>query len=190
MTKRAVLSTAIMVLGIVCAMYAVGLLAELAWLIGAHSLRPQDYGGPDWHWYLGLAIAQPALVLTAGVVLLRWGDSIAARLVPDDSSIQVLGGREWGRFVLGLALRVMGVVCLVHGLPRLVAIVTAFAATSYGQRYDHEVERIATGGWFSREIVASIVTVIIGGYLLTGAKHLVRLLYPAQESGTEAPEEK
>lgn len=95
-------------------------------------------------------------------------------------------GVSGGGFVFTLSARIIGLVALVRGLYDVVSV----AATFTVEKTRHGMIGSDTAFRYWGPLAGGLLLIVLGGYLLTGAKHMVRLLYTAQESGTQAPEEK
>jgi hypothetical protein len=187
MTKRDILSVAIKVLGVICALYALISVKDAVLAFASKSgYHPWAEFGKYWYINVGQAVGITVLLFVAALVMLLWGDGIARRLSRDDSQIQVPGGSEWGGFVFTLALRIVGVVAVLGGVRDLGVVGATYAV---GRGLDVTISpELVVRYWAA--FTTALAMLVLGGYLLTGAKHLVRLLYPAQKGGTQPCEEK
>lgn len=184
MTKRDIVSVAIKIVGVVCLVFAAMAIPPIFTNIGL--TRGGYTGDAGKVWFLVAATLAPCWHIIVAYVLLAWGESFAARLVREDSPIPPMGASRWGERVLGIAMRIIGVVLLVRGIPELVGGLLELPLRTAYQ------EGIGSETWvrFWPALAGAVVVILIGVYLITGARHLVRALYPAQERGTQAPEEK
>jgi hypothetical protein len=178
MTKRDILSIVIKVLGVICVICAVASLPDLVAMMLNRSMVSSGGYDPFMRWSLIQLCVSPFLFVIMAVVLLRWGDRIARRMVPEDDAAGALdkGGR--GRFAFGLALRVVGVVTLVRGIPQLLGSVSAMAAEKLHYGMLGSTTLVRSSGL----LVGSAVLVGIGVLLAAGAGSLAVLLLPDKRS--------
>lgn len=180
MTKRDVLSVALKVLGAWCIVHSLSFLLTIG--ISLQALLRSSQGDVTLRPMLIWGSVGFVLVLCAAYILLRFGDGIARRLAPIDSELSALGPSAWEKPVFVLSLRIIGVVCLVRGIPQLVRPIATLVLQG----------RYATLGnldnWAS--LIAAIVYLLLGAYLLSGGKHLVAWAYPEKaqvRTSTGAP---
>ena len=168
MTKRDVLGIALKILGIYMLVGIVAYLAKLPMTILIVMRGGQWYPMPPW--FVGLLTGLPILSIAAAYIVLRWGDVIASRLVPEDSQLSPIGTPDWERPVFVLSLRIAGVMCLIRGLQEWPRFIVPLV---YGVR----PARVAS--W---EVIAAVIPLLLGGYLISGGKHLVQFLFRQPES--------
>ncbi|MFH0803068.1 MAG: hypothetical protein V2A78_11895 [bacterium] len=134
--------------------------------------------------FLAAYILEVILSLVFAYILLRWGDFIAGKLVPADSEILSLDAEELKRRpVFILALKIIGVFCLILGIPQLAKVL---AVLTFGGNK----QVIIQGGAIyppalcnqSGEIASALVFLIIGGYLISGGRHLVEFAFKETKS--------
>ena len=114
--------------------------------------------------YLALGTLPFFLTLVIGYILLKWGDSIARKLIRVDSEVPAFDA-QWEMPAFTLALRVVGVLCLTR------IISTLQSSFRYlGQPAVINI-RTLTG------IIAAVAYLLIGVYLISGGKHLVKLAF-------------
>lgn len=175
MTNRDAFSLALKVLGVV---YVVLGLSQLALILEVVDSLGSNPPGSRQPWYVaGEALAVVVLLATA-VILLDHADRIARRLVPNEVPLPGLGEPGWEQPLFSLALRVFGVVCLVHGAARLAAEYVIFRQAEHA----HQLEQVSWG-----EVGYAAVRVLAGLYLLSGAARLVTWLLraPPDEDGPD-----
>jgi len=175
MKKRDALAIALRIVGIYCVAQALMLLTQLPIalrFVFAERMPP----GLNRPWYVGLSIAPPILTLGLACVLLRWAGCIAGKLVREDDEISVPAATGWERPVFVLSLRIVGVVCLVRGLPALVRTLAQFTLT--GQY------RVGMTSYVRAEIIADLVILGLGAYFISGGKHLVHFVFRQRDTGT------
>ena len=172
MTKRDILSIAFKILGVSWASY-------IALLVPAIAFAFEDRGGPPearaYRITSGLVTA--ALVLCIAYVLLQFADPIADRLAGRDSQVLSINlGAGWERTVFALAVRIIGVMVLARGLPRLIS--DGFRSGLF--------TRVPPSGLLTTSgILDPILTLAVGIYLLSGAKHLVNFVFRGRTAPTE-----
>lgn len=167
MTKREVFSISLKILGVISVMYAIRSIPSIGMAIG------MAFQGsiPNYHPYLslGLTIAFLAFNIIIAYILLRWGDLIAESLVRDDSVIPALITKEWEMPIFILSLRIIGVVCVIKGIPGLVKILANFW---FRGMYPGKVPLPTV-----ENITSAIVLLIFGGYLISGGSHFVKFVF-------------
>lgn len=122
---------------------------------------------------LAMGLGPPCLLVVA-IVLLRWPDAIARRLVVDDGPFPVpaVAGNE--ARVLRLAFRIVGTAALALGARELLKWLAEMHPYSWRSVRD-------TGGW-----VPLALAILFGAYLLSGARHLLRFTLRKAEPDGEA----
>ena len=189
MTRRDVLCVALIVVGVVSLVYATCLfLAQLASLIAYAEFlaQPGARGGLTSGYYV-VGFTWPVVLLTGGVILLRYNERIAETLTSEGrpAILSLLDG--WERSVFELALRVIGVIWLVRYVPHVVRTV-AWGVTRLAQAGQWPSGWDALVGVFestfkradpygSSGLLGVLVVLAISVYFMTGAKHLVRLVF-------------
>lgn len=168
MTKRDIFSVALKILGVVSIMRVVESVLVIGMGLATIFGEPKqimDFYNP--HWFLWTGIVSFILWLIMSYLLLRWGDLFAQKLIHDESIISLSDREQWEKPVFILSLKVIGVVCLVMGLPRLIDFFFDFAV-----RHWHQKSLTS-----SNINVNAIVLVIFGVYLISGGRHLVEFVY-------------
>ena len=140
MTKRDILSVALKILGVISIMrviesvFVIGM--GFATMFGKPEVIPDVYN-PDLFMWTG--IISFVLWITMAYLLLRWGDLFAEKLIRDDSIITILDNNLWERPVFILSLRIIGVVCLAMGIPRLIDFLFDLGVSVMGHRQQSTV---------------------------------------------------
>ena len=171
MTKRDVLSIAFKILGVISIMrviesiFAIGI--GFAWRFGKPEVLQEVY---DPQWFLWTGILSFVLWLAMAYFLLRWGDLFAEKLIRDDNVMSLSDNDQWERPVFILSMKVIAVVCLAMGIPRLIDSLFDLVISVAG----HGHQKSPTS---SNINVNAIVLVIFGVYLLSGGKHLVKCAF-------------
>jgi len=106
------------------------------------------------------------LFIVGAYILLRFSDKIVERLVPVDKEIQIFGTDNWQKEVFILALRIFGAYQVINKITTLVWQI-ALVPT-----YQKAIEKYS---W--QNVIYTLVCIVVGLYLLTGAKHIVNLVF-------------
>jgi hypothetical protein len=176
MTKRDVVSVAIKIIAVVCLVFAgmavPPIFANIGFARGGYSPDPGKV------WFLISATLAPFWYLILAYVLMAWGDSFAASLVPEDSPIPPMGAVRWGERVFGIAMRIIGILCLARGIPDLIRLLVELPARRVYQ------QGIGMEKWiqFWPALAGAVVVIAIGVYLTSGARHLLKLVFPEGEA--------
>lgn len=177
MTKRDIFSISLKFLAVLCLLYAAMAIPRFISL-GGMLFQPIRQGFMPYV-FLAAEILETILSLVFAYILLRWGDFIAGKLVPADSEILSLDAEELKRRpVFILALKIIGVVCLIQGIPQLAQVL---AVLSFGGNKQVIIQGGAIYppalGNQSGEIASALVLLIIGGYLISGGRYLVEFAF-------------
>jgi len=160
MTKRDVLSISLKILGVTSITRAVVYVPMMGYFV-----IPQRSGYSARYLALGTTVILPFfLMLAIGYILLKWGDSIASKLIRVDSEVPAFD-TQWEMPAFTLALRVVGVLCLTR-------IISALQSSFrfLGQPAVMNSQTLAG-------IIAAAAYLLIGVYLISGGKHLVKLAF-------------
>ena len=166
MTKRDVLSLALKILGVYSIIYAVRQISNLVFAM--RMAGPQPSSSPAPIWFLFGTVAPFFLSLIMAYVLLRRGDLIVLKLIKDDKDIPSLSSMDWESLIFILFLRIAGVVCLIRGLPQLSNSLIRLRPLKEAQGF---MSSSNLGSFIS-----VIVLIILGVYLLFGAKGFARFV--------------
>jgi len=173
MTKRDVLDLALKVLGVYCVIRAV---PELYMIIGCLAESHKESAGDRV--FLAVMLLVPVLWIAIAAVLLMKADALARALVKEDAAVPAMGAPDWEVQVFGLALKVVGVVCLAIGIPYLGLTITSFLSAFTEQHGTMSVSvaivRALPG------IVYSALLLAIGAYLSFCTEHLVAFSFRKQ----------
>ena len=148
MTKRDVLAMALKVGAVYSALRSVGVIPHIlgsltAMVIHGHMEAAQLWSLLYTPWSLFLAY-----------LLLRWSEPIAAFLIKQDAPLPSLAHEGWEESVFRLSLRVVGAVSIAAGA--------------------RDLMRVYAGSWRNYSTPASgLIAIVLGAYLLSGARHLV-----------------
>jgi hypothetical protein len=162
MTKRDVLSVALKTIGVICMLYAI---FDISLGLSALSWRSRYREETGFYWLVATIVTATVLLLCMAYVLLKWGDAIANRLIQGDAQLPAVGAGEWEKPVFSLAMRILGAMSIVRTVPSLL---TQLARTPFRAFFMPQ-------GW--GEVAGFAVILLIGLYLLFGARHLVEFLF-------------
>lgn len=164
MTKRDILSVTFKILGVVYVMKMIASLPLIVTVVSAFCQRHSSelLEGINLSWCLGATIAYPILACIMACVLLRWGDLIAEKLIRVDTTLSVPDISQWQKPIFLLSLRIVGLVCVVKGIPNVV----------------HALVSLSFRGL---RTVSPVMLLILGAYLLLGGKHLVKFAFRERE---------
>lgn len=185
MTKREIASLA-------CKILAVYALLQLPQYVqGIYFLLSGIFAGELWgdnihriqslFWSLSTVFVPMLLYLVVGILLWRRSDALASRMVSDEQTGQDqcrLPGREF----MAIAFSIVGLVVLVHAMPRIAHLLARlvyrptldFPGLGGGREWD--VGTIA-------QLAAMTVQVILGAVLLVGGRALSQLVMKIRTAG-------
>lgn len=179
MTKRDVLSIALKIVGMLAVMWAILLVPAVGF--GIRALFQEPSADVHTYWYFLSSITTLILLLIMAYVLLRWSDSIASRVVRQDSTLTISGHAGWEKSVFTVALRIVGVVFLVRGIPELVELVEQLLAgwgfTGFRAFY------------YPTGITSALLLVILGFYLLFDGTLFIDIAFRKQKEQSASGEE-
>jgi len=166
MTKQDVLSISLKILGVVYITRAVLYVPMIGYFIlpqgSVDSTRYRTLGLPS----PGFTVILPFfLILVIGYILLKWGDSIARKLIRVDSEVPAFDA-QWEMPAFTLALRVIGVFCLTR-------IISTLQSSFSWQPAEMDISYLVG-------IIAAAAYLLIGVYLIAGGKHLVKFAFRKQ----------
>jgi hypothetical protein len=123
---------------------------------------------PGIHWFEAIGPGILAIVAfgIGAYILLSFSEQIAQRLIPVDKEIGLFGSFDWQKEIFILALRIFGVLSVVKEFPRIVFDIVQPPPTREGIKY----------------IIYELVLLAIGLYLVTGAKHIAKLIFREKKS--------
>jgi len=166
MTKRDILSVAFKIMGVLLAASAILFMPIYLMTFVGFAGRERMPLSPYWYW--AAAAASPVVTLCVAYLLLRFSDAMAGRLAARDNGVFSVGlAAGWEKAVFGLSLRIAGAGIVARGIPDLIR--SALSRRLF--------QGFVDVGTLLFDVVHPLLTLIIGAYLLTGAKHLVRFLF-------------
>jgi len=177
MTKRDVLSLALKILGIYSIIFAVRQITNVVFALRMAGGQPSSSPAPIW--FLTGTVAPFFLSLIIAYILLRRGDLIALKLIKDDKDIPSLSSMDWESLIFILFLRIAGVVCLIRGLPQL-------SNSLIRLRPLKEAQGLMSSSNLG-SLISVIVLLILGIYLLLGAKGFARFVLKKKKPPDTSP---
>ncbi len=187
MTKREIASLA-------CKILAVYALLQLPQYVqGIYFLLSGIFAGELWgedihriqslFWDLSTVFVPTVLYLVAGILLWRRSNALASRMVSDDQPPE---GQPTisGQAVSAIAFSVVGLVVLVHAIPRIASILSYLIS--------HKTMPEFEGRWTANviaELTALGVQVILGAVLLMTSRGLSRLVMKIRTAGQNNSEQ-
>ena len=164
-------------MGIYSIIFAVRLFPSIAVFMSLLGPQPRSAEAPFW--IILVTIAPFALSLIIAYILLRRGDSIARKLIKEDKDIPSLSSMDWESLFLILFLRIAGVLSLLRGLPQMSNYLMRLGLFKETQRYT------ASNNWGG--LISAIVLLILGVYLLLGAKRFARFILKDKKPAEALP---
>ena len=172
MTRRDVLPLALKILALAFIIHMVKETARVAYL----PLSGTNHSAANWT----VVVASWLLDLVVVIVLLAFSDRLALWLMPADEPIPASTSPNWEPSVLSVSLRVAGTAIMALWIcPLFSAIVLCYPKGRAEWPF---------GEWFSGQkshwpdLVGVVLMLMAAGYLMTGAKALVKLLYRTREA--------
>ncbi|MDH4211642.1 MAG: hypothetical protein OEV79_09390 [candidate division WOR-3 bacterium] len=151
-------------------MYTVVLIPNIGMAIGMLlGQQDSDYARYAVRWHFFITILFPTITFLFGFLLLKWGDSIAAKLIRDDTQIQMTHTDDWERRIFSLSMKIIGLIWLIRGIPDLVKAVGELIMRWYLYYYSipHMIG-VITGAFLS---------LVIGVYLLVDGRYFIKLAF-------------
>ena len=177
MTRRDILSVGVVFMGFWSVLR--GLSVTVSAITRAqYYLGLPEYSGANALWVWLSQLSYPGIYLAAGAVLLLWGEAISARLLREDKAIAFERMGQWEEPVFTLALRVIGVMFGLAWLPHVFSSVVLNVVESLSARGRGPEWGKAIGG---------VLVVAVSLYLMTGAKHLVGLVFRKRGPAVGSP---
>jgi len=177
MTKRDVLSLALKISGVYSIIFAVRQIPSVVLAMNMMDSQPSSSSSPI-RLFLS-TVAGIFLILVVAYILLRWGDLIARKLIKEDKNIPTSNNLDWERLFFILSLRIAGVICLIRGFPQL-------SNTLLRLRPLQEAQGSVSGSNLG-SLISAIVIIIIGLYLLFGAKGFSRFVLKDKKPADTPP---
>jgi len=171
MTERGVLSVSLRVAGVIMVVRAIHQIPYLGIAIETMMMRHMAVGfNPGWH-LLVTVLTFLIYGVTAYIMIVK-GDVISGKLIRDDKSLPSVVTEKWELPFFGIALRIIGVVCLIIALPEIIKYL-------YMGRYN----LADVYGVKSIKIIADIIRAVsflaISIYFIAAAEQAAEILYKA-----------
>jgi ribosomal protein L40E len=173
MTKKDVLSIAFKILGVVALMYTIVLIPHLLFSIGL-VFAPTSAGIQSYMrlWNFIYTMVHPIVVFVMGYILLRWSDDITNKITKDDKPLFIKVTTDWDKRVFVLALKIIGVIWLIMGIPELIKSIGEL--TMRWHIYHLDIFH-ATG-----VTISGVISLLLGFYLITNGRYLIKLAFGEQ----------
>ena len=173
MTKKDVLSISLKILGVVALMYTIVLIPHLFFSIGL--VFAPDAGGIQSYmrlWNFIYTMVHPIVVFVIGYILLRWSDDITNKITKDDKPLSIKVTTDWDKRVFVLALKIIGVIWLIMGIPELIKSIGEL--TMRWHIYHLDISH-ATG-----VAISGVISLLLGFYLITNGRYFIKLAFGEQ----------
>lgn len=171
MTKRDILGLALKIIGIIAVMWAILHVPAVGFGISALFQEPSaEFPRHYALFHFVSTITTLILLLIMAYVLLRWSDSIASRVVRQDSTLAISSHAGWEKRVFTVALRIVGAIFLVQGIPKLAELVEQLL-TGWG----------FSGFYYPTGITSALILVILGFYLLFDGTLFIDIAFRKQK---------
>ena len=170
MKKQAILDIALKIIGIL--MLKDALISALS-AVSSLTLYFQDQG--DYPYSL-MALIQSTVLwmiiyLVLGFLLLKYSSVLASKLFKDDADLDTALPDEWETRIFSIALKVVGVICLIHGISGISPHLWNWARSGSISYISFSMPTLA----------ASLTKVAIGIYLLRSGGFLIRIAFQKRE---------
>lgn len=188
MTKRDVLSIAFKIMGVYFIYMAILTIPQIGMSISFFSNSINASGFNSRGLLIG-AIIYPIWLLGFALVFFRLGDSMTELLIPDDTELPQIDTTRNQKPIFTLSLRIFGILCLTRGIPNIATFLTKLYRIKHAIPHDvilNSSDLISTADF--TDAVSAIVLIILGGYLISGGKWLVKFAYK-EKANPEPPNE-
>lgn len=120
-------------------------------------------------WYFINTLVWPVGAFSMGYILIRWGDNIANKIVKDDKPLSMKVTEDWDKRIFNLALKIIGVIWLIKGIPELIKSIGELIMRWYV--YYYSISHIIG------VIISGAVSLILGIYLIANGKYFMKLAF-------------
>lgn len=178
MTKRDILSISFKILGVVCIMYTIVLIPGIGMAIGMLFVpQESEYARYAVRWHFFITVLLPIFTSLFGILLLKWGDSIASKLIHEDSQLECTTTVDWEKRMFTLAMKIIGLIWLIRGIPDLIKATTELISRWYLFYFNipHMIG-VALG---------AVLSLLIGIYLLVDGRYLVKMAFGRERDKTQ-----
>jgi len=115
----------------------------------------------------GLTISICIVVALIGFFLILAADKIAGKLVPTNKELKIIGGNITPKDVFTVVLQIIGMTWIIFGLEYFVKMVLGIEQNKEN--------------W----IISNLLLIFIGVYFVSGAKHIVKIMFDRKPKQTE-----
>ena len=168
MNKRDILSFAFKIIGVYLAIFALASIPVLIFAFTAgEGMQATNFITLLKSGLMRVSVQlSPIFMFGFAIVLLKWGDFLAARLIKEDADVNLVSMPLDARSFFILSLRIVGVIQLVVATPpfitTLIENLCYWFVGYFPQRFD---------------LLEAGIRVLVGLYLLSGARHLVAVTF-------------
>lgn len=195
MTKRALLSVALKVIGILALAY--GIISAPNLIIYITSALNSSYSYSGMINPIALTVSEilsVLLIFVIAFILIVKGDNFARRLIPDEEEIQLSDIVRRESILFSAGIRIAGVVFAVMAIPQLFSKFALSFAREYKSNYWEtytpvdRIKQVMNDMWVANwaNIVSLVIILILAAYLIWGAKHFAGLVYRDSEDELES----
>ena len=176
MTKKEIASLACKILAVYALLHIPKYLQGVYFFVVSLFTEELLIGDAHFQWTLSATFIPTLLYLVAGILLWRRSNALAGKMVSDE---QTEGDqcRLPGREFMAIAFSIVGLVVIVHAIPRIARILSYLAF-----RPTMEFE----GRWTANviaELIALGIQVILGAVLMVGGRALSQLVMRIRTAG-------
>ncbi len=176
MTKREIASLACKILAVYALLQIPQYLQSVYFFVVSLFTEVLSFGDAHFQWTLSATFIPTLLYLVVGILLWRRSDALASRMVSDDRPPEGQSTIS-GRAVSAIAFSIVGLVVIVHAIPRIARILSYLAF-----RPTMEFESRWTANVIA-ELTALGVQVILGAVLFMSSRGLSRLVMKIRTAG-------
>jgi MFS family permease len=159
-------------------MYTIVLIPGIGLAIGMlFGQQENEYARYAIRWHFFITVLFPIFAFLFGLLLLKWGDTIAARLIREDIRIEFTLTDDWERRIFSISMKIIGLIWLIRGIPDLIkATVELVSRWAYFYFSIPHMIGVALGASLS---------LIIGVYLLLDGRYFLKLAFGRKPDKTE-----
>jgi len=169
MTKRDILSISLKLIGIYC-LSVIIISFPIIWNDISFVFNYKHFGINPYAYFIGFMISR-GWQLGLAYILCRYSDSIAERLIPNDSEISLGDINQFEKSLFSVSLIIIGAGCLAVVVPNIIRTLTKLYSGKPGYNYGQ------VPSYNFEKVIGPIALLAFGGYLLTGGEHLVAFAF-------------
>jgi hypothetical protein len=151
-------------------MYTIVLIPGIGMAIGMLLGHQEDaYVRYAVRWHFLVTILFPIFTTLFGLLLLKWGESIASRLIREDTRIEIAAPADWEKRIFSIAIKIVGLVWLIRGIPDLIKAITELISRWY--YYYFSIPHMIG------VVLGASLSLLIGLYLLLDGRYFLKLAF-------------